>query len=131
MDFRTDLRKLPDKNGCDDLPPELDPDFKEMIAPDTMSCEAHAKQEANGCLSGSMSGSSEDDELYTRCVNLVVTERKASLSLLQRRLCIGYGRAALMMDMMEERGVVSPPQGATRARVVLVEAPEQLPSSGY
>jgi len=78
----------------------------------------------NGRLSGSKSGSDENDELYTRCVNLVVTERKASTSLLQRRFSIGYGRAAKIMDMMEERGVISPPQGATRAREVLVEAPE-------
>ncbi len=68
-------------------------------------------------------GSDEDDELYTRCVNLVVTERKASTSLLQRRFSIGYGRAAKIMDMMEERGVISSPQGATRAREVLVDAP--------
>lgn len=78
----------------------------------------------NGRLSGSKSGNDENDELYTRCVNLVVTERKASTSLLQRRFSIGYGRAAKIMDMMEERGVISPPQGASRAREVLVEAPE-------
>lgn len=78
----------------------------------------------NGRLTGSRGGNDENDELYTRCVNLVVTERKASTSLLQRRFSIGYGRAAKIMDMMEERGVISPPQGATRAREVLVDAPE-------
>ena len=67
------------------------------------------------------SASEEEEELYTRCVNLVVTERKASTSLLQRRFSIGYSRAAKIMDMMEERGVISPPQGANRARDVLVE----------
>ncbi len=68
-------------------------------------------------------GSDEDDELYTRCVNLVVTERKASTSLLQRRFSIGYGRAAKIMDMMEQRGVIGPNMGASRPREVLVDAP--------
>ncbi len=77
----------------------------------------------NGGRIAGKGGNDEDDELYTRCVNLVVTERKASTSLLQRRFSIGYGRAAKIMDMMEERGVISSPQGATRAREVLVDAP--------
>ncbi len=62
----------------------------------------------------------DEEELYTRCVNLVVTERKASTSLLQRRFSIGYGRAAKIMDMMEERGVISPPQSGSKAREVLI-----------
>ncbi|MBR1978221.1 MAG: DNA translocase FtsK [Akkermansia sp.] len=77
----------------------------------------------NGGRIGGKGVSDEDAELYTRCVNLVVSERKASTSLLQRRFSIGYGRAAKIMDMMEERGVISPPQGATRAREVLIDAP--------
>ena len=77
----------------------------------------------NGGRIGGKGVSDEDAELYTRCVALVVSERKASTSLLQRRFSIGYGRAAKIMDMMEERGVISPPQGATRAREVLVDAP--------
>ncbi len=77
----------------------------------------------NGGRIAGRGGNDEEDELYTRCVNLVVTERKASTSLLQRRFSIGYGRAAKIMDLMEERGVISSPQGATRAREVLVDAP--------
>ncbi len=77
----------------------------------------------NGGRIAGKGGNDEDDELYTRCVALVVTERKASTSLLQRRFSIGYGRAAKIIDMMEERGVISPAQGATRAREVLVDAP--------
>lgn len=109
-------------------------------------CAAHAKQnfvqgvtaEMNnaegGCADGSSDNSGrlggngmndEDAELYTRCVNLVITERKASTSMLQRRFSIGYGRAAKMMDMMEARGVIGPASGNTsRPREVLIEAPE-------
>ena len=97
-------------------------------------CAAHAKQNfvqsateaVNNPDAGASAGESgrggndEDEELYTRCVNLVVTERKASTSLLQRRFGIGYGKAARIMDMMEKRGVISPAQGANRAREVLV-----------
>ncbi len=77
----------------------------------------------NGGRIAGKGGSDEEDELYTRCVNLVVTERKASTSLLQRRFSIGYGRAAKIMDLMEKRGVIGPNQGASRPREVLVDAP--------
>lgn len=62
-----------------------------------------------------------DEELYTRCVNLVVTERKASTTLLQRRFRIGYGKAAEIMELMEKRGVVAPSTGSSRPREVLIE----------
>lgn len=65
--------------------------------------------------------SGEDAELYERCVNLVITERKASTSLLQRRFSIGYGKAAKIMDQMEENGIIGPSQGTSRPREVLVE----------
>ncbi|MBE6419053.1 MAG: DNA translocase FtsK [Akkermansiaceae bacterium] len=65
--------------------------------------------------------SDEDAELYSRCVQLVISERKASTSLLQRRFSIGFGRAAKMMDMMEKRGVIGPAAGnLSRPREVLI-----------
>ena len=67
--------------------------------------------------------SEEDEELYTRCVNLVITERKASTSLLQRRFSIGYGKAARIIDLMEKRGVISPAGGSSRPREVLIQQP--------
>lgn len=65
--------------------------------------------------------SGDDAELYERCVNLVITERKASTSLLQRRFSIGYGKAAKIMDQMEENGIIGPSQGASRPREILVD----------
>lgn len=64
----------------------------------------------------------DEEELYNRCVSLVITERKASTSLLQRRFSIGYGRAAKIMDLMEERGVISPQQSGSKAREVLIDS---------
>ncbi len=100
--------------------------FEQGVTAEMNNCDNSAGGAGGGDNGGRIGGkgvSDEDAELYTRCVALVVSERKASTSLLQRRFSIGYGRAAKIMDMMEERGVISPPQGATRAREVLVDAP--------
>ncbi len=97
--------------------------FDQNVMSEIESDEGGSGGGDNGGRIAGKGGSDEDDELYTRCVNLVVSERKASTSLLQRRFSIGYGRAAKIIDMMEERGVISPAQGATRAREVLVDAP--------
>jgi len=62
---------------------------------------------------------SERDELYDRAVELVQMNGQASTSFLQRRLRVGYNRAARMIEMMEEDGIVAPADGA-KPRVVLV-----------
>jgi len=60
-----------------------------------------------------------EDELYQEAARVVVESRKASTSLLQRRLRIGYGRAARLLDMMQHEGLIAPPEGS-KAREVLV-----------
>ncbi len=60
----------------------------------------------------------EQDAVYQEAVRLVIESRKASTSLLQRRLRLGYGRAARLIDIMQEDGIVGPPDGA-RPREVL------------
>ncbi len=54
----------------------------------------------------------EEDELYAQAVEVVREAKKASASLLQRRLRVGYSRAARLLDMMEERGIVGPQEGS-------------------
>ena len=56
-------------------------------------------------------GSNEDDPLYQDAVKLVVEFGKASTSLLQRRLRVGYGRAAHLIDLMEQDGIVGAADG--------------------
>ena len=61
-----------------------------------------------------------DDQLYGSVVEFVVQTKKASASLLQRKFKIGYNRAARLIDLLEERGIVGPQQGS-KPREVLVE----------
>jgi len=67
----------------------------------------------------------DDDDLYEEARSLVIEAKKASTSYLQRRLKVGYARAARLMDMLEERGVVGPADGA-KPRDVLVDSPEEV-----
>ncbi|MDP2704303.1 MAG: DNA translocase FtsK [bacterium] len=61
----------------------------------------------------------DDDELYEEAVEVVRSAGKASSSLLQRRLKVGYARAARLLDMMEERGVVGPGEGSKPREIFL------------
>lgn len=56
--------------------------------------------------------SDADEEILQKCMEVVLQEQKASTSLLQRRLRLGYTRAARMIDILEQRGVVGPADGA-------------------
>jgi len=66
---------------------------------------------SGGGVEGSEDNGSEDDPLYQDAVKLVVEFGKASTSLLQRRLRIGYGRAAHLIDLMEQDGIVGAADG--------------------
>ncbi len=66
----------------------------------------------------------EEDDLWPEVMTLVRQHRSVSVSLLQRRLRIGYARAARLMDMLEERGIVGPAEGAKSRLVFLPEVDE-------
>ena len=61
-----------------------------------------------------------DDDLVRKALEVVLLEKKASTSYIQRRLKIGYNRAAELIDLMEERGIVGPPSGSGAKRDILV-----------
>lgn len=69
----------------------------------------------------SSSENGDDDDKYDEARELVITTGKASTSFLQRRLGLGYARAARMMDVLEERGVVGPADGAKPRDVLMKE----------
>ncbi|HXJ57925.1 MAG TPA: DNA translocase FtsK [Verrucomicrobiae bacterium] len=66
------------------------------------------------------SGCGEDEALIEQCIEVIRSEQKASVSLLQRRLKLGYGRAARIMDELENRGIVGPSKGA-EPRDILID----------
>jgi len=70
-------------------------------------------KDANGKKSGS------DDDLLPQAMDVVKQSQRASVSLLQRKLRIGYSRAARLMELLEQQGVVGPDEGPTKGRVVL------------
>ncbi|MBI5077157.1 DNA translocase FtsK [Candidatus Falkowbacteria bacterium] len=66
-----------------------------------------------------------DDELFEEARNVVVRSGKASASLLQRRLRVGYARAARLIDLLEDAGIVGPAEGA-KPRDILIDRVEAL-----
>ncbi len=68
---------------------------------------------------GSAAGGDGDDDMFDVAARLVVAERQASASFLQRRLRVGFSRAARLIDIMEREGLLGPPQGS-KPREVLV-----------
>lgn len=65
------------------------------------------------------------DDLVNQAIELVKRSQRASASLLQRRLRIGFPRAARLLDQLEEMGIVGPPQGGGKDREVLVSEDEE------
>jgi S-DNA-T family DNA segregation ATPase FtsK/SpoIIIE len=68
------------------------------------------------------------DNLVQQAIEVVRGTQRASASLLQRRLRIGYPRAARLIDELEELGIVGPNQGGGRDREVLIERDENSPA---
>lgn len=66
-----------------------------------------------------------DDPLYNEIVEFVIETQKASASLLQRRFKLGYNRAARIVDLLEERGIIGPPNGS-KPREVLVKLDDNI-----
>lgn len=74
--------------------------------------------------------SEEDEELIEKCMEVIRQEKKASTSMLQRRLRLGYTRAARIVDILEERGILGPGEGA-KPREILVDLDDRVGYSGY
>ncbi len=72
----------------------------------------------------SVGGGNGGDELYDEIVDFVVKSGKASASLLQRKFKIGYNKAATMIDLLEENGIIGPATGNSKPREVLVQFSE-------
>jgi S-DNA-T family DNA segregation ATPase FtsK/SpoIIIE len=96
----------------DHLKSQSEPDYHEEIL--------HLKVSSVG---GGVDSGEDDDPLIWEAADIVVTSGLGSTSMLQRRLKVGYARAGRIMDMLEAKGVVGPPDGS-KPREVMVDVEE-------
>jgi S-DNA-T family DNA segregation ATPase FtsK/SpoIIIE len=94
-------------------------DFIGARAKPRFEMEIHQKLQKNMVLPADLA-EEEDEELVEQAMEVIRQTNRASVSILQRRLRIGYTRAARIMDLMEERGIVGPNKGA-EPRDILVD----------
>jgi S-DNA-T family DNA segregation ATPase FtsK/SpoIIIE len=83
-----------------------------------------------GGMGDDSEGSGDDDALFEEAKQEVIRAGKASASLLQRRLRVGYARAARLLDILEERGIIGPGEGAKPREVYGAIAPEERAEYG-
>lgn len=69
----------------------------------------------------------EDEELIQQCIEVIRSEQRASVSILHRRLRLGYMRAARIMDELEFRGIVGPAKGAEPREILIGSHPSPRP----
>jgi S-DNA-T family DNA segregation ATPase FtsK/SpoIIIE len=81
--------------------------------------EIHQQLSQPGAHLDGESGIDEDEELIQQCIEVIRSEQKASVSFMQRRLRLGYTRAARIMDELENRGIVGPNNGAEPREILI------------
>src|SRR5438067_464476 len=147
---QTDSRVILDANGAESLLGQGDMLFKplgtsrlqrvqgafvteEEIALVVEACRVQREQEVDETFlelpqvfaedgeSGEEGFDPDEDPLLDKAIEVVVTAQTASVSLLQRRLRVGYTRAGRLIDMLERRGIISPYEGSKPRRVLVSE----------
>ena len=93
-------------------------DFVSAQSPPALDQSMHEKLEAASGATDDVTA--EDEELVEKCIEIIRQEKRASTSLLQRRLRLGYTRAARVVDILEQRGILGPGEGA-KPREILVD----------
>lgn len=91
--------------------------WRERGTPDYIDLSSSYSFEGEG--SGNVSASNGDEEYYNQAVAFFVESKKVSISSLQRKLSIGYNKAARLVDLMEERGVVSSPDNSGKRQLLI------------
>ena len=93
-------------------------EFVSAQSPPAFDAAMHEKLEAAATSTDEVT--EEDEELVEKCLEIIRQEKRASTSLLQRRLRLGYTRAARIVDILEQRGILGPGEGA-KPREILVD----------
>ncbi len=95
---------------------------KKQGQPEYLSAILEEESEAEGDAAPPSPGSMDAEELadyYDRAVNIVLRDRKVSTSYIQRRLSVGYNKAASLVERMEKEGVVSPPNHSGKREILI------------
>jgi S-DNA-T family DNA segregation ATPase FtsK/SpoIIIE len=95
-------------------------EFVSAQSPAAYDLAIHEKISASGSGEEGEEVTEEDEELVEKCLEIIRQEKRASTSLLQRRLRLGYTRAARIVDILEQRGILGPGEGA-KPREILVD----------
>lgn len=82
--------------------------------------DAAMREKLQSAVASTEEVTAEDEELVEKCIEIIRQEKRASTSLLQRRLLLGYTRAARIIDILEQRGILGPGEGA-KPREILVD----------
>ena len=93
-------------------------EFVSAQSPPAFDMAMHEKLESS--VTPEEAVTEEDEELVEKCLEIIRQEKRASTSLLQRRLRLGYTRAARIVDILEQRGILGPGEGA-KPREILVD----------
>jgi len=93
-------------------------EFVSAQSPPAFDTAMHEKLQSTAATEEEVT--SEDEELVEKCLEIIRQEKRASTSLLQRRLRLGYTRAARIVDILEQRGILGPGEGA-KPREILVD----------
>lgn len=97
--------------------------LKEQAKPDYVDGVTDAPDEEADEEAVEDTGTQEGNEIYDKAVSIVITENRPSISFLQRKLSIGYNRAANLIEKMEEEGIVSKPNSMGKRRVLAPSSP--------
>jgi len=95
-------------------------DFVSAQSPASYDLAIHEKISNSSAADDDEEVTDEDEELVEKCLEIIRQEKRASTSLLQRRLRLGYTRAARIVDILEQRGILGPGEGA-KPREILVD----------
>lgn len=98
-------------NIVDFLKSKAEPEYNDKVT-----------EKASGPVAGFGGGGDYEDDLALEAKEVVIKAGKASATLLQRRLRIGYARAARLLDILEEMGIVGPPEGSKPREVLISQA---------
>ncbi len=98
--------------------------LKSQGMPEYLEAVTEETEETAGPAFGLTGGASKEDQLFDRAIEVVANDRKVSTSYIQRKLAIGYNRAATIIERMEDEGIISPANHAGKREILLPEPDE-------